>query len=856
MEAVGSDGTKLQHRNGGVLRLRPDGSGLEIFSTGTRNILEVAVSPLMDIFARDNTNDGGGWDVRFQHFTGLDDHGYPRLYKNFADETVAPLADYGGGSGCGACYIDEPGFPAAWNDAPYTADWGTGALFKHTVSPKGATFVETVNPQPLVKLTRPTDGDGDALGHLYVASWKGATFNWEGGDAGYIVRVTPKNNQPGTLVDPDALDAAEVVEMLESDSHRRRLQAQRALLRQGVDAPTASTLEALAADAGRPLKARVAALFTLGLARGDGAVLPLVKLVADPQLSGYAIRALGDLALRGTEVPPSPVEVALADDDARVRLEGVVAAAHRGDLDVAPALAAVLDDSDPVVTHTAIRALAQLGASDACFTVLDSSGAGEQAAAGALRALAMMHATPVVDGLIARVGSPYRNGVLYALSRLYNREGEWKGNSWGTRPDTTGPYYQPEPWEASEKIMDTLRTVLSSADPQEAAFLIAAMDENRIRSAEALQRIIGLAQDDPALLPALAGQLAKAESVPDAAVPLLVDATRSPDAGGDVLALAVQALTKVDSAEGARASLAAVAVLAGRKDDRNHFESARDAFLKSPKLENYHLLFDEAAEAELGTALGTWADAALLELSSRQKGAPESRALSATALERGWKSPPRRAQILQAVAALRHAPYGDHVLASLNDPDTEVAKWAGEAAKAMKLEPPAATATTTKPKGSPLATLPPEQVVAQVSKIEGDPVLGEELFTRQACAACHTVAQDEPQRGPYLGNIAQTYPRDELAWSILDPSRTLAQGFATNVFTLKDGSTAMGFVTLEAADHVTIRDAAGTESMIALTDIKERATVPTSMMPPGLVAGLTVDEFAALLAYLEMLATK
>ncbi|OYW74917.1 MAG: heme-binding protein, partial [Verrucomicrobia bacterium 12-59-8] len=138
MDAEGTDGRHLQHRGGGVIRVRPDGSGLEIYSTGTRNILEVAISPLMDIFARDNTNDGGGWNVRFHHFTGLDNHGYPRLFKNFNDECIQPLADYGGGSGCGAVYIDEPGF-GKWNNAPFTCDWGTSALWHHQVKPKGAT---------------------------------------------------------------------------------------------------------------------------------------------------------------------------------------------------------------------------------------------------------------------------------------------------------------------------------------------------------------------------------------------------------------------------------------------------------------------------------------------------------------------------------------------------------------------------------------------------------------------------------------------------------------------------------------------------------------------------------------------
>ncbi len=121
-EAVGTDGRRLQHRNGGVIRFRPDGSGMEIFSTGTRNILGTPVSPLLDIFARDNTNDGGGWDVRFHHFTGLEDHGYPRHYINFGDEIVKPVADYGGGSGCGAVYLSEPGIPEKWNNAPLTCD--------------------------------------------------------------------------------------------------------------------------------------------------------------------------------------------------------------------------------------------------------------------------------------------------------------------------------------------------------------------------------------------------------------------------------------------------------------------------------------------------------------------------------------------------------------------------------------------------------------------------------------------------------------------------------------------------------------------------------------------------------------
>ena len=105
--------------------------------------LEVAVSPLLDGFARDNTNDGGGWDVRFHHFTGLEDHGYPRLFKYFANEIIPPLADYGGGFRLCAAWIDEPGIPASWNNAPFTADWASDGSIATASNRKAQPFPQT-----------------------------------------------------------------------------------------------------------------------------------------------------------------------------------------------------------------------------------------------------------------------------------------------------------------------------------------------------------------------------------------------------------------------------------------------------------------------------------------------------------------------------------------------------------------------------------------------------------------------------------------------------------------------------------------------------------------------------------------
>lgn len=787
MDAVGTDGKHLQHRGGGVIRVRPDGSGLEIYSTGTRNILEVAISPLMDMFARDNTNDGGGWNVRFHHFTGLDNHGYPRLYKNFPDECIAPLADYGGGSGTGAVYIDEPGF-GEWNNAPFTCDWGTGALWHHQVKPKGATFEETRKPEPFIKMTRPTDADVDGMSRVYCASWKGATFGWAGPDVGYIVQVKPKGFKAEPLPDFAKAKDAELAKFLDlttPQSYRRRIEAQRELMRRG-------------------------------------------NKQSESYLAQYSKLRNADRNLVAS------LKEKASDDE-------VIAA---------------ISHADPVISHTAIRATAARQLKQQALSSLDHT---KGNTTGVLRALAMMHQPEVVTGLIERLNkatdSSLRQGILSALCRLHFHEGEWKGDSWGTRPDTRGPYYQPEPWGETPKIAAALKEVLAKASPEEAAFLVKEMNRNRIQSSDALERILVLAKQDAKVIPDAVAQLATAETIPADAVPLLVAAVKAAEKGGEsvspvTLSKAIIALTKTDSAEGVSATLAAFHFLKHAKDAAKEFDDARNAFMNAPKLENHHQLIEDAAVQQLGKPVGIWADAALVSLSTRKSGAPESRELSAKALDAGWQIPQRRIQIITGAGEVKSLAYADKIIAALDDPDKAVAAQAKIIAGRMKLEKKAKDT-------SPLVgTLKPEEALAAVLKTKGDVAIGEQLFTKATCIACHTTKETEAQKGPYLGNIAQTYKRPELAQNILDPNKTIAQGFASEVITLNDGTQQMGFITLESADNVKLRNVASQEFTFAVKDIKSRQKLPISIMPPGLMTNFSVYEFASLLDYLESLSKK
>ncbi len=81
-----------------------------------------------------------------------------------------------------------------------------------------------------------------------------------------------------------------------------------------------------------------------------------------------------------------------------------------------------------------------------------------------------MHTREAVDGLVARLSrerdAAKRMAILTTLIRLYFREGDYKGGWWGTRPDRTGPYFDRQTWEQSERIASVLKRAFEDANPK------------------------------------------------------------------------------------------------------------------------------------------------------------------------------------------------------------------------------------------------------------------------------------------------------------------------------------------------------------------------------------------------------
>ncbi len=121
---------------GGTLRCRLDGTGLEVYSTGTRNHLEPNLDDRDNLFTYDNTDDGLGWWTRVTHHIDGGYYGYPYDYHNRTDRMLPRMAEYGGGSPCGGVFYGEDAWPEKYRGRLFWAEWGKRAVQCLPVRPR------------------------------------------------------------------------------------------------------------------------------------------------------------------------------------------------------------------------------------------------------------------------------------------------------------------------------------------------------------------------------------------------------------------------------------------------------------------------------------------------------------------------------------------------------------------------------------------------------------------------------------------------------------------------------------------------------------------------------------------------
>lgn len=689
-QAVAADGTAISLRGGGVVRVRPDGSEMEIYCSGLRNPFDLAIDPFMNIFARDNTNDGAGWDTRVSLLRQTALYGYTQLFANFTDEIMPTLGTFGGGGGTGALFVQDPSWPTQYANTLFTGDWGRSQVYRHELTSHAATF--DLKQEVFLTMPRATGMDIDGSGRLFVASWQGGEAAvFVGPNVGFVARITPKGFQAEPFPDLKHADIDVLVAYLAAPRAVTRLHAQGEVLRRGKNVAATQALDRLASDASAPLEGRVAAAFTLKQLDGDASRERLLSLAEDAALGEFALRALTDRRQELAGLDVQPFVAALSDESPRVRAQALISLGRLNDRSAATSIIPLTDrpqgsamptdrpvqnqpDPDRVVPHLAVRALVSLRAVDACIEALD--GPHWQ---GALWAMRYMHDPVAVESLIKKLAivrkPELRRGILATLIRLYHREADYQGTWWGIRPDNTGPYYDGVEWESSKRIDAVITAAAGDGDSDTVTFLKAELARHQV-SLAALP-----------LASAAAGNSAQ------------------PAAGNSAL------------------------------DNQQP--------ITLPK-------------------------------------------------------------------------------ADPNDPN-QIGNMTHEFARSKAL---AAT---------------------------GDPSKGELLFKSQSCVACHTTADGQRPKGPHLVDIGKRNKPEELIESMLQPSAKIAQGYEAYQFSTVDGLMFTGFVVSESATVVRIREASGVERALIRAEIEDRTQQKLSAMPDGLIANLTPNQCADLLAYLRSL---
>lgn len=482
--ATDRSGKKLTMLGGGIVRVRPDGTEMEIFTHGTRNVYDVAIDPYMNVFTRENTNDGGGWNVRFSHHIQSGEYGYPVLFQHFTDEILPALVDVGGGSGTGALFMAEPNWPEKYNNVPMMADWGRSMLYIHRVTPDGPTF--TQKEEEFIALPQITDLDVDGSGRLYLSAWDGAGYSGSA-SKGYVVRAIPNNWTYHAFPDLARSSIEELAQLLKSASAVARVNASQEMISRADKQAISAALE-IASDGTLPLYARVAGIYTYAQAAGAEGIPALTALTKDAAVREHALRALADRKGILKDVPSEPFLEGLKDPSARVQAAAIIGLGRLGRVEVAPTLlqtkvpasfaAPAKDVEGPhatpnpviVLPHLAVRALVGLHAVDAAVAAINSENAPL-----ALWALRYMHEEKAVNGLMNAYqqskDEKLKKHILTTLARLYKKEDAYDASWWwGTRPDSHGPYYKAVLWKESPVIEKFLKKEGLKAGPSRKQF--------------------------------------------------------------------------------------------------------------------------------------------------------------------------------------------------------------------------------------------------------------------------------------------------------------------------------------------------------------------------------------------------
>ena len=159
-------------------------------------------------------------------------------------------------------------------------------------------------------------------------------------------------------------------------------------------------------------------------------------------------------------------------------------------------------------------------------------------------------------------------------------------------------------------------------------------------------------------------------------------------------------------------------------------------------------------------------------------------------------------------------------------------------------------------RGGLLVSLDPDEVarVERLVATTGNPENGRRVFLdtqKSQCAKCHRLEGVGGQVGPDLTKIWETHSVAKILESILDPSKEIKEGYQTFVAATASGQVYSGLKVKDEPGSIVLRDVEGRDITLPRDEIDELSASKKSLMPDGVVAQLSFQEFVDLVAFLK-----
>jgi putative membrane-bound dehydrogenase-like protein len=142
-----------------------------------------------------------------------------------------------------------------------------------------------------------------------------------------------------------------------------------------------------------------------------------------------------------------------------------------------------------------------------------------------------------------------------------------------------------------------------------------------------------------------------------------------------------------------------------------------------------------------------------------------------------------------------------------------------------------------------------ERLRKVVRQSPGDPRAGREHFVAR-CAICHKLFHEGGDIGPDLTGYERTSV-DFWVDNLLNPSLEIREGFGAYIAKTRNGQILTGILDAQDGLGIVLKDMAGTRHRVREDDLESLEASPVSLMPEGLVAGMSDVELQDLFAYLS-----